>query len=390
VSLLQAPPEAGTPELADALSTLASISQDLRSSYAALAARAERIERELAATNEQLEAVLRALPTGIVVRDAQGRILRANPSACTILDASEPALVAAGAHPLLLGRPGASRTHEIAQPDGSLRLLEQRCSPVGGPDGGSAGSVEILDDRTELARLTERLHSLDKMAALGTLASGIAHEIRNPMNAVRGFAELLRRDLGPESQHSRWAARICEGVDEADAIVANMLSFGAPERLRREELDAGELLKSAIELARRPRPAAPDPALWRITCAADCPAFVGDRIKLRQALRNLVANALEAQPQGGSVHVSCRRRRDEVLFDVYDGGPGIAPELRRRVADPFFTTRAEGTGLGLALVHTIAELHGGRFEVSPSAAPRQHGGGAHLILTVPYSNNASK
>ena len=90
------------------------------------------------------------------------------------------------------------------------------------------------------------------------------------------------------------------------------------------------------------------------------------------------------------MHVGCRRRRNEVRFDVYDGGPGIAPALRKRVADPFFTTRAEGTGLGLALVHTIAELHGGRFEVSPSAAPRQHGGGAHMILTLPFSNNDSK
>ena len=379
-----------TPELADALHTLSSISENLLSSYAALAARAERIDRELAATNEQLEAVLSALPTGVVVRDAQGRILRANPTACSILGASEGELVAAGSHPLLGSRDSACQSREIAQEDGAVRLVEQRCSTIRAADGGSAGTVEILDDRTELARLTERLHSLDKMAALGTLAAGIAHEIRNPMNAVRGFAELLRRDMAEPAQRERYAARICAGVDEADAIISSMLSFGAPERLRREKLQSRELIESAIALARRSLPSGSDPALWKTSCEVECAEFVGDRIKLRQALRNLVANALDAQPRGGTVHVTCRELRGEVVFDVYDGGPGIPPELRRRVADPFFTTRAEGTGLGLALVHTIAELHGGRCEVSPTPAPRHHGGGAHLILTLPYSINESK
>ncbi len=381
---------AETPELASAMHALSSISENLLSSYAALAARAERIERELAATNEELEAVLRALPTGVVVHDAAGRIQRANPAACAILGASEAELVAAGSHALLSGRESACQTREIAQQDGALRLVEQRCSSIRAPQGGSAGTVEILDDRTELARLTERLHSLDKMAGLGTLAAGIAHEIRNPLNAVRGFAELLRRETHVDAQRARWSALICEGVDEADAIIASMLSFGAPERLRRERLEPGELIASAVALARRSLPPEGDPARWTISSETDGPAFVGDRIKLRQALRNLVANALEAQPQGGSVHIACRRQGGEVLFDVYDAGPGIAPELRRRVTDPFFTTRAGGTGLGLALVHTIAELHGGRFEVSPTPAPRRYGGGAHLVLALPYSTNESK
>ena len=105
-----------------------------------------------------------------------------------------------------------------------------------------------------------------------------------------------------------------------------------------------------------------------------------DRIKLRQAIRNLVANAIEAQPEGGRVRVSVEARQDEFLVHVHDAGPGVPADLARRVAEPFFTTRAEGTGLGLALVHSIVRLHGGALELSPSPSLC---GGAHFVLRLP-------
>jgi signal transduction histidine kinase len=114
---------------------------------------------------------------------------------------------------------------------------------------------------------------------------------------------------------------------------------------------------------------------------ANLPAFAGDYIKLRQALRNLIANAIQAQPDGGSVHVEARLENGEVVLAVSDAGPGIPKEALARVLEPFFTTRAEGTGLGLALVNTIARLHGGRVEVSREPAPL---GGAHIQIHVPF------
>jgi two-component system, NtrC family, sensor histidine kinase HydH len=102
---------------------------------------------------------------------------------------------------------------------------------------------------------------------------------------------------------------------------------------------------------------------------------------VRQALRNLVANALQAQPEGGVVAVSIALDAGDVVLRVQDAGPGIPNHLRARIAEPFFTTRAEGTGLGLALVHSIAELHGGRLEISSAAAPL---GGADVAFRIPY------
>jgi len=282
----------------------------------------------------------------------------------------------ANAHPALRGRDAHGENHEFIRNDGDRRVLCSRWSPIS-----SGGSVEIVDDRTELESLQERLLAQNKMAALGTMSGGIAHEIRNPLNAVRGFADLLRRELAPGARAYRFASRICEGVDEADQIIANMLTFASPERLALETIDPAELCRDAIEAAKGVLPENATEKKWRIISSTSVPAFIADRIKVRQALRNLVANALQAQPDGGVVDVSITHDAGDVLFRVTDAGPGIPPSLRARVAEPFFTTRAEGTGLGLALVHSIAELHGGRLQVSPSPADL---GGADIAFRIPH------
>lgn len=222
-------------------------------------------------------------------------------------------------------------------------------------------------------RELERLHSLDKMAALGTMAAGIAHEIRNPLNAVKGFASLIRRAVTDET-HRRWATSIVDGVAEADAIIENILSFGSPEPLRLETIDGKELARDAADLARSEHEGRPS-----VTTSADTPAFVGDRIKLRQALRNLIANAGEAGAK--SVAVEIERVGDELVLRVSDDGPGIPAELHSRILDPFFTTRPEGSGLGLALVSTIVQLHGGTVQVHPETS---HLGGSEIRVHIPF------
>lgn len=244
-----------------------------------------------------------------------------------------------------------------------------------------AGEVEA-----ELARANqeiERLHGLDKLAALGNMAGGIAHELRNPMNAVKGFAGLLEARLSEDSKERRWAAMIVAGVSEADAILANLLSLARPEKLVLETIDGVELCRAALDATFS------DPALaalrerWSIELSstpAPLPAFVGDRLKLRQALRNLLANALEAQPDGGAVRAQLHVDAREVVLTVDDSGQGLAPENEAKVLEPFFTTRAEGTGLGLAFVRQVALLHGGHVEVHGRGSAL---GGARFVLRFP-------
>jgi hypothetical protein len=370
----------------EAMHALSRVGSELLESYEALARRAERVDEELCLANAELEhkvselsAILEALPTGVLVRDAARRVVRTNDAAREILGAGD--LEGQCDHPLLEGAEDLGQwcERDLDCADGRRLVLASRSTPI---EEGAIGSVQILEDRTELVELSERLHSLDKLAALGNMAGGIAHEIRNPMNAIKGFAALLNRRFEPGSTEYEWSKLIVEGVDEADTIISSMLTLAAPERLARESVSGPELVESAVELALKSVTTEGTTCPW--TIAHDCSleqTFEADRIKLRQAIRNLIANAMDAQPDGGRVHVALTLEEDEVVARVTDSGPGIPAELRRRVLDPFFTTRAQGTGLGLALVGTIAQLHGGRVDVSPFSAPL---GGADVSLRIPF------
>jgi len=369
-------------EVEEAMRALSRVGGELLESYEALERRAQRVEHELERTNAELERILDSLPTGVIVRDAAGKVVRTNGAVEVILGDGVEAL------PEELASAGEWRERDFTRRDGRRLVLAARRSPIVDPDVGEVGSVTILDERTELAELSERLHGLDKLAALGNMAGGIAHEIRNPLNAVKGFAALLARRLAAGSQEREWAELIVEGSDEANTILSSMLTVAQPERLERERVNGRELVESAIALAERdlvPESAHAGGSPWRVSRECSVPDFEGDHIKLRQALRNLVANAMQAQPQGGEVRVELSLAEGEIVARVTDAGPGIPADLARRVCDPFFTTRAEGTGLGLALVVTIARLHDGRVDVSPNPAPL---GGADVSLCIPYRPGA--
>lgn len=370
----------------DALARFAAISEGLVDSYQALAERADRIQRELddkleelAEVSARLEAVLEALPAGVLVRDADGRCERVNATAPELLNCEPNEVVET------LDAALAEAENEVGGPvriEHAGRVLAWRRAEVRGAGDRPTGSVEVFDDQTEQERLDARLSQLDKMAALGTLSTGLAHELRNPLNAVRGFAALLKRELPAGTKAHDWSSHIVSGSDELEGIIEGLLRFARPGEVATENVRSDELIGAALDAARREHP---QPNLFQFDTDVQVDALCGDRVKLRQALRNLIANAMQVQPGGGRLRLFASRTGKRVCLGVDDAGPGVPLDERTRVSEPFYTTRAEGTGLGLALVHTIARLHGGDLHVSTAPEPY---GGARFELRIPVQDAA--
>jgi len=378
-------------DVTNVITSFTNVLESLQESHKRLEERARHVDAELCRANDELgakvveldrvkqhlEAVLASIPTGVVVYDTEGRIVRANDAATAILGLGRTDLLDVGAVEGLAGPAADGTPTAILCADQSVRVLARRYSAITLDGKVPAGGVEVIEDQSALVRAKERLHRLDKTAALGTMAGGIAHEIRNPLHGIQGFAELLLRETDGDSRATRHATRIKEGVTEIESIVASMLGIAGTGQLHAETFDVHTMVHDAVEAVMQDRQA---PERWAIEMVGPAATIIADRIKVRQATRNLVANACEAQPSGGHIRIETKPRTGGVELIVSDNGSGVSPENVDRICDPFFTTRAEGTGMGLALVQRVAELHGGGLELCSPTAPLK---GASFSLVIP-------
>ena len=225
--------------------------------------------------------------------------------------------------------------------------------------------TEMYRHEKERATLLEdEVRVKERLAALGEMSAGIAHEIRNPLGALAGFAELLSRQTTDPSAREL-VREILQEVNNLNRIVTQFLAFVREPQLKAEPTDIAAVVKSAVEAVMAERGAEkgrPDVRL-ELRLADAPPAVPVDANLIKQALMNLIQNAVEAMPSGGTLGVRLETRAPWLLIAVSDSGQGIAPEDRRRLFDPFFTTKKEGTGLGLAITHRLIQAHGGRIEI---------------------------
>ena len=351
-----------------------------------------RLYNELLDAAEFNTAVLRSLGSGIVVVDATGRLLRVNRATQEILGVEETALL--GRHldefpdladlnriihsTLATGRPE-ERYEVIIKTKSKTVPLGLTTSVVSDHLGKTIGAVANFRNLEPIRKLEEQVRRSRHLAALGQMAAGVAHEIRNPLNSIRGFAQLLQEAAGPNAVQKEYTQVILEEVDRMNRIVQDLLDFSrqreltmAPvqphslldELLRDLQPDA-EKLRVRLELA--PSPEAP-------------PEVLGSNDKLRQVFRNIILNGLQACQPGGRVGVSLTvldnplptgkpkemeapLPRRELAIAVEDNGCGMEPAIMGKIFDPFFTLKDSGTGLGLSISQKIIEQHGGRIEV---------------------------
>jgi two-component system sensor histidine kinase HydH len=245
-------------------------------------------------------------------------------------------------------------------------------------------AATIRRQEAALAESRRAAFENEKLAAIGRLAAGIAHEVRNPLGVIRASAALVQDHFREGDDPHRACRFILEEIDRLDALIASLLAFARPTQLHTRRTAVADLAARAELLA--------EEVLRRrgvsfVRHASDAAAseIEVDPELVSQALLDLVTNAAEAVASGGRVELRARSEPGAVVLAVADDGPGVAAEDRERIFEPFYTTKASGTGLGLAMVERIARAHGGAIRVVPGAGAGPRGSGACFEVVLPHA-----
>jgi signal transduction histidine kinase len=277
------------------------------------------------------------------------------------------------------------------------RVIGYTLSQVKDDSGRAIGAVMFFKDLTQVEQLEERERLRDRLASLGEMAAGVAHELKNPLAGIEVMAGLLRRRVPDSLDAQSLLADIISEAKLANAIVVEMLEFVRPIRLQVERTDLGDVLHKAITLAEGK--AARGGVAVHLDVAPTLPMIDGDHHQLCQVFTNLLTNAFEALDGKGRIGISAIAEALEqdpafasdphaptpaVIVDVSDDGPGVPTDLSDRIFDPFFTTKPQGSGLGLPIVRKIVDAHDGRIDLTSTP-----GQGTRFRVTLPVSSESS-
>jgi signal transduction histidine kinase len=250
----------------------------------------------------------------------------------------------------------------------------------------SAARHQLADEyeriRGDVVRLEAQRHLDEKLGAMGELARGVAHEIRNPLNVMRMVAQRLAREFRPrkdEVEYLELSRSLVVEVDRVDGIVSDFLEFARPPRPRRELGDLNALVAGQLEIFRLRAAESRVEINWD---PGELPELSFDSDMMKQTTLNLLLNALEALEPGGRIHVNSRQREKVAALEIADDGPGMDEETLSRIWDLHYTTKERGTGMGLPTAHRIVREHGGRIDVD--SAP---GAGTRFTILLPLENS---
>jgi len=370
--------------------TFIGVTEELKLAYDRLRERADAMDLKLKDANrslsekvmeldgltERLNDLIQGMPSAVVAVDEGNRITHFNRKAERMLgldagqvkgrrleevdELTEVLLLSGG------GESGEERT--VHTPGGRRLVVASQLAALSDALGRPEGRIEILTDLTETDRLRREVHRLDTLAALGEMAAAVAHQIRNPLNGVEGFASLLNRRLDGEGgceDTRRFAANIVHGVREVNAVINGMLMLTKSDPLKRHAVDLDALLRETAGDLKRAR----EDARIELDLKLKGRSIPADGLKLKQVFLNLGHNALEALVPGrpGRVRFRTRWTRAGAEVRVADSGRGIGAQTAGRIFEPFYTDRERGTGLGLCVAAKIVTLHGGsiRFRSLP-------------------------
>jgi two-component system sensor histidine kinase HydH len=331
--------------------------------------------RALAKVRAFSDQVVENLPMGLVATDENGRIAAYNQTAEAILGGSSQKILGEKASEVL--PPELWQLTERAEAKGAVVEEELECQTNRGTDlplrvsaaglheedNSFLGYVFIFRDLMEVRRLQQEVERTKRLASLGSLAAGVAHEIRNPLSSVKGFATYFREKLKDNPQDRDTATTMIQEVERLDRVIGQLLEFARPSTLKIKAARVADLIQHSLKLI--DGDARTKGVEVKSEVPSDLPDIPMDADRMNQVLLNLYLNSLQAMDAGGILQVKVSRDNTKKLTTIVvaDNGPGIDPANQERVFDPYFTTKPDGTGLGLAIVHKIIDAHSGSVKV---------------------------
>ena len=348
------------------------------------------VDRTLERMKSYTENVVESMADGLISIDREGKIVTVNRQAGAILGSGRERLEGKNITELLgdgvgeiLGPPEGrvlvrDRQMEIVRGPGGRIPLSLSAAPLRDDAGRELGSVLLIKDLREIRDLQEKVRRSERLASLGRLAAGVAHEIRNPLSSIRGFAQYFQKRFSGQAEEEGYASVMIKEVDRLNRVITELLDFAGPKDPHRERQPIEAIVDHALKLL------APDLDARMVTVVREyepgLPPIPVDRDQLSQVVINILLNAIQSMGEEGEIRIVLRRRVPPpgVEVIVTDTGAGIPADDLEKVFEPFFSRKRKGTGLGLAIVHQIVTGHQGEIGVESEA-----GKGTTFRITLP-------
>jgi len=349
-----------------------------------------RSREQLRDTQALAAEIVANLPIGMIVTGPDDCVTRINRDAAALLDVDPNEALGAEARNVLPAEvvalavesveAGAPVTRELVIHTPDLESpVNVGVAPVTAEGGVHLGTIYILSDLTEIHRLQADVKQREKMAAIGNLAAGIAHEVRNPLSSIKGYATYFAGLFDEGSENRKAATVMIAETERLNRVISELLDFSRPSDFKFREANPASVLDTVSRLLQQD--AADQGVEVSVEVEPDLPKGEMDPDRMVQALLNIGINGVQAMEPGGGLTLRARRAEDGLLIEVEDTGQGIPEKDLETIFDPYYTTKSQGTGLGLAVVRKIVEGHGGSVHVASTP-----GKGTVFAITLPQSH----
>ena len=340
------------------------------------------------------EALVKNMPIGLIALDDRGQIVTCNEKAQAILNVACSDALGREAS-AILPEPLTNLLEELPEQGGLLERDIKLTSPDGKDqiweiiaaglmdEGIPAGRILLVHDATAIRQLEKEVTKSRHLASIGSLAAGVAHEIRNPLSSIKGFAVYLKEKLSGNIEDKKTADIMIQEVERLNRVISQLIEFARPLELKKEKTRFSDLVRHTLKLIEAE--AQKNKITIDMEIDTDAPLIEVDPDKIKQVLLNIFLNSLAAMKKGGKLVIMLLPGESYLSVIISDTGMGIEKTDLPRIYDPYFTSKPAGTGLGLAVVQKIIEAHGGHINVESTT-----GQGTKIFLFFPLSATGKK